>query len=38
VRKVLAVAGYKDILGKRYGSSNLINNAKATLKALSSFK
>jgi len=38
VRKVLAVAGYKDILGKRYGSSNLINNAKATLKALSSYK
>jgi len=38
VRKVLAVAGYKDILGKRYGSSNLINNAKATLKALQSFK
>ena len=38
VRKVLAVAGYKDILGKRYGSSNLINNAKATLQALSSYK
>lgn len=37
-RKVLAVAGYKDILAKRYGSSNLLNNAKATLKALSSFK
>jgi len=37
-RKVLAVAGYKDILAKRYGSSNLLNNAKATIKALSSFK
>ena len=37
-RKVLAVAGYTDILAKRYGSSNLLNNAKATLKALSSFK
>ncbi len=38
VRKVLAVAGYSDILAKRYGSSNLINNAKATIKALTSFK
>lgn len=37
-RKVLAVAGYTDILAKRYGSSNLINNARATIKALSSFK
>jgi len=35
---VLAVAGYKDILAKRYGSSNLLNNAKATLKALQLFK
>ena len=31
-------AGYKDVLAKRYGSSNLINNARATLKALTSFK
>lgn len=38
VRKVLAVAGYKNILAKRYGSSNLINNARATIKALTSFK
>lgn len=38
MRKVLSVAGYKDILGKRYGSTNLINNARATLKALTSFK
>ncbi len=37
-RKVLAVAGYKDILAKRYGSNNLINNAKAAIKALTSFK
>lgn len=38
VRKVLAVAGFKDVLAKRYGSTNLINNARATLKALTSFK
>lgn len=38
VRKVLATAWYTDILAKRYGSSNLINNAKAAIKALSSFK
>ncbi len=37
-RKVLSAAGYQDVLAKRYGSSNLINNAKATLKALQSFK
>jgi small subunit ribosomal protein S5 len=37
-RKVLSVAGYQNILAKRYGSTNLINNAKATLKALTSFK
>jgi len=37
-RKVLAVAWYRDILAKRYGSSNLLNNAKATIKALQSFK
>ena len=37
-RKVLIVAWYKDILAKRYGSSNHINNAKATIKALISFK
>ncbi len=37
-RKVLSVAGYKDVLAKRYGSNNLINNARATLKALTSFK
>lgn len=38
MRKVLAVAWYSDVLAKRYGSTNLINNAKATLKALQSFK
>jgi len=38
VRKVLSVAGYTDILAKRYGSTNLINNARATIDALTSFK
>jgi small subunit ribosomal protein S5 len=38
MRKVLMVAWYKDVLAKRYGSTNLINNAKATIKALTSFK
>ena len=38
MRKVLMVAWYKDVLAKRYGSTNLINNARATIKALSSFK
>ncbi|MDD3302976.1 MAG: 30S ribosomal protein S5 [Candidatus Gracilibacteria bacterium] len=37
-RKVLDVAGYSDVLAKRFGSTNLINNARATLKALTSFK
>ena len=38
VRKVLMVAWYTDVLAKRYGSTNLINNARAAIKALSSFK
>ena len=38
VRKVLMVAWYKNVLAKRYGSTNLINNARAAIKALSSFK
>ncbi len=38
VRKVLMVAWYTDVLAKRYGSSNLMNNARATMKALTSFK
>ena len=37
-RKVFMVAWYKNVLAKRYGSTNLINNAKATIKALTSFK
>jgi len=38
IRKVLMVAWYKNVLAKRYGSTNLINNARATIEALSSFK
>ena len=38
MRKVLLVAGYSDVLAKRYGSTNLINNARATIQALTSFK
>lgn len=38
VRKVLSVAGYKNVLSKRYWSTNLINNARAAIKALTSFK
>jgi len=38
MRKVLIAAWYKDVLAKRYGSSNLINNARATIEALTSFK
>ena len=38
MRKVLLVAGYTDVLAKRYGSSNLINNARATIQALTKFK
>lgn len=38
MRKVLSVAWYQDVLAKRYGSTNLLNNAKATLKAIESFK
>jgi len=37
-RKVLMVAWYTNVLAKRYGSTNLINNAKAMIKALTSFK
>ncbi len=37
-RKVLSVAWYSDVIAKRFGSTNLINNARATLKALTSFK
>ena len=38
IRKVLMVAWYTDVLAKRYGSTNLMNNARATIKALTSFK
>ncbi len=38
IRKVLIVAWYSDILAKKYGSSNHINNARATIEALCSFK
>ena len=38
IRKVLHVAWYKNVLAKRYGSTNLINNARATIKALTSMK
>lgn len=34
VRTVLELAGIKNILGKQIGSKNLLNNAKATIKAL----
>ena len=34
IRKVLSVSGIKDILAKRYGSTNWITNALATIKAL----
>ena len=38
MRKVLAVSWYSDVIAKRHGSTNLLNNAKATIKALTSFK
>lgn len=38
VRKVLNVAGYRNVLAKRYGSTNLINNSRAAIKALASMK
>lgn len=38
IRKVLMAAGYSDVLAKRHGHGNLINNARATIKALRSFK
>ncbi|MDD2487505.1 MAG: 30S ribosomal protein S5 [Candidatus Gracilibacteria bacterium] len=38
VRKLISVSGIKDILAKRYGSTNPITNARATIKALSMLK
>lgn len=35
VRTVLELAGIKNILAKQFGSSNILNNAKATILALS---
>lgn len=35
VRKVLDLAGIKDILSKAFGTTNKVNNSKATFKALS---
>ena len=34
VRTVLELAGIKNILAKQFGSNNLLNNAKATILAL----
>jgi small subunit ribosomal protein S5 len=36
VRTVLELAGIKNILAKQFGSSNILNNAKATIAALTS--
>lgn len=38
IRTVLEVAGVRNILSKRLGSTNLLNNAKATLSALNKLK
>ena len=38
IRSVLELAGYSNILSKRVGSNNKLNNALATIKALSSYK
>lgn len=38
VRKIISVSGLRDILAKRYWSTNAITNARATLKALSLIK
>lgn len=38
IRKVLELAGIKDILSKRFGSPNKVNNTKATIKALKQLK
>lgn len=38
VRTVLELAGIKNVLAKQLGSSNIINNARATLYALSNLK
>lgn len=38
IRSVLALAGYSNILSKMIGSNNKLNNALATIKALSAYK
>lgn len=38
IRKVLELAGVKDILSKSYGTKNKVNNTKATFEALKKFK
>jgi len=38
VRKLLSVSWIKDVIAKRYGSTNKITNARATIKALSNLK
>jgi ribosomal protein S5 len=38
VRRVLELAGYKNILSKIVGTNNKLNNAKAAIIALSTFK
>jgi len=38
IRKVIELAGYKNILSKAYGTSNKINNTKATYEALKLLK
>ena len=37
-RRILELAGFRNVLAKRYGSTNVINNAQATIKALKSIK
>ena len=38
IRKVLELAGVKDILSKSYGTTNKLNNTKATFEALKMFR
>ena len=38
IRRVLELAGYTNILSKRVGTTNRLNNAKAAILALSTFK
>ena len=38
IRKVLELAGIKDILSKSYGTTNKVNNTKATIEALKTLK